>query len=172
MHGPYCAQQASHVWYSHRSCKLRPVSVQVWGLPGGWHCSAHAKTAGATLRAMHPARTPADLQQQVLPVCCCTPQFAAGCRPCCFCDLSLTASVLCRCGYVGEGHDVQIAVSPELIHPQITLYGVWVTSTGHMEDLLEQLVSEECCASLTGSPFAVRSTALGKASCDKRVSTC
>ena len=27
----------------------------------------------------------------------------------------------------------------EQIHPQITLYGAWVTSLGHMEDLLTQL---------------------------------
>ena len=37
-----------------------------------------------------------------------------------------------RCAFVGEGSDVQFDVSPLLIHPQITLYGSWVTSLGHM----------------------------------------
>ena len=45
----------------------------------------------------------------------------------------LSLGQFCRCGFVGEGNDVQFAVSPELIHPQITIYGVWVTSTGEPE---------------------------------------
>jgi threonine dehydrogenase-like Zn-dependent dehydrogenase len=40
---------------------------------------------------------------------------------------------------VGDGNDVQFDVSPFLIHPQITLYGSWVTLLGHMEDLVERL---------------------------------
>jgi threonine dehydrogenase-like Zn-dependent dehydrogenase len=44
-----------------------------------------------------------------------------------------------RCAFVGEGGSVQLDVSPMLIHPQITLYGSWVTSLGHMEDLIERL---------------------------------
>jgi threonine dehydrogenase-like Zn-dependent dehydrogenase len=44
-----------------------------------------------------------------------------------------------RCVFVGEGNDVQFDVSPLLIHPQITLYGSWVTSVPHMEELLERL---------------------------------
>jgi len=44
-----------------------------------------------------------------------------------------------RCVYVGEGNDVQFDVSPLLIHPQITLYGSWVTSLYHLEDLVEHL---------------------------------
>ena len=44
-----------------------------------------------------------------------------------------------RCAFVGEGNDVQFDVSPLLIHPQITLYGSWVTSLSHMEDLVERL---------------------------------
>jgi threonine dehydrogenase-like Zn-dependent dehydrogenase len=44
-----------------------------------------------------------------------------------------------RCAFVGEGNDVQFDVSPTLIHKQITLYGSWVTSLGHMEDLVERL---------------------------------
>ncbi|MBV9848598.1 MAG: zinc-binding dehydrogenase [Armatimonadetes bacterium] len=44
-----------------------------------------------------------------------------------------------RCAFVGEGGKVDFDVSPLLIHPQITLYGSWVTSTNHMEDLVERL---------------------------------
>ena len=44
-----------------------------------------------------------------------------------------------RCAYVGEGNDVHFDVSPFLIHPQITLYGSWVTSLGHMTELTERL---------------------------------
>lgn len=44
-----------------------------------------------------------------------------------------------RCVFVGEGGDVGFDVSPLLIHPQITLYGSWVTSLSHMEDLVERL---------------------------------
>jgi len=44
-----------------------------------------------------------------------------------------------RCGFVGEGNDVKFDVSPHLIHPQITLYGSWVTSLGHMAELTERL---------------------------------
>jgi threonine dehydrogenase-like Zn-dependent dehydrogenase len=44
-----------------------------------------------------------------------------------------------RCAFVGEGNDVHFDVSPELIHPQRTLYGSWVTSLGHMADLVERL---------------------------------
>jgi threonine dehydrogenase-like Zn-dependent dehydrogenase len=41
---------------------------------------------------------------------------------------------------VGEGGLVQFDVSQTIIHPQIAIYGSWVTSIGHMEDLLEKLV--------------------------------
>lgn len=44
-----------------------------------------------------------------------------------------------RCAFVGEGGDVQFDVSPMLIHPQITLYGSWVTSLQHMAELAERL---------------------------------
>jgi threonine dehydrogenase-like Zn-dependent dehydrogenase len=44
-----------------------------------------------------------------------------------------------RCGFVGEGGTVQFDVSPLLIHQQITLFGSWVTSLKHMEDLVEHL---------------------------------
>jgi threonine dehydrogenase-like Zn-dependent dehydrogenase len=44
-----------------------------------------------------------------------------------------------RCAFVGEGNDVRFDVSPTLIHPQITLYGSWVTSLGHMAQLTERL---------------------------------
>jgi len=44
-----------------------------------------------------------------------------------------------RCAFVGEGNDVRFAVSPDLIHPQITLFGSWVTSLSHMTELTERL---------------------------------
>lgn len=44
-----------------------------------------------------------------------------------------------RVAFVGEGGKVEFDVSPLLIHPQITLYGSWVTSLKHMGDLLERL---------------------------------
>jgi len=44
-----------------------------------------------------------------------------------------------RCAFVGEGGDVHFDVSPQLIHPQRTLYGSWVTSLAHMAELLERL---------------------------------
>jgi threonine dehydrogenase-like Zn-dependent dehydrogenase len=44
-----------------------------------------------------------------------------------------------RCAFVGEGGDVHFDVSPHLIHPQRTLYGSWVTSLGHMAELVERL---------------------------------
>jgi threonine dehydrogenase-like Zn-dependent dehydrogenase len=45
-----------------------------------------------------------------------------------------------RCAFVGEGGQITFEVSELLIHKQITLYGSWVTSLGHMEELLEHLV--------------------------------
>ena len=44
-----------------------------------------------------------------------------------------------RCVLVGEGGTIDFAVSDLLIHKQLTLYGSWVTSLKHMEDLLERL---------------------------------
>jgi threonine dehydrogenase-like Zn-dependent dehydrogenase len=44
-----------------------------------------------------------------------------------------------RCAFVGEGNDVKFDVSPYLIHPQITLFGSWVTSLIHMTELAERL---------------------------------
>ena len=44
-----------------------------------------------------------------------------------------------RCAYVGEGGTVEFDVYGLLIHKQITLYGSWVTSLKHLEDLLERL---------------------------------
>ena len=46
-----------------------------------------------------------------------------------------------RVAFVGEGNDVSFEPSRDLIHKQITLYGSWVTSLGHMEDLVEKLVA-------------------------------
>lgn len=45
-----------------------------------------------------------------------------------------------RSAMVGEGNNVDFDVSQTIIHPQITVYGSWVTSLGHMEDLVEKLV--------------------------------
>jgi threonine dehydrogenase-like Zn-dependent dehydrogenase len=45
-----------------------------------------------------------------------------------------------RCAFVGEGGQITFAVSELLIHQQITLHGSWVTSLGHMAELLERLV--------------------------------
>jgi threonine dehydrogenase-like Zn-dependent dehydrogenase len=44
-----------------------------------------------------------------------------------------------RCAFVGEGGTVSFEVSKYLIHKQITLYGSWVTSLQHMEQLVERL---------------------------------
>lgn len=44
-----------------------------------------------------------------------------------------------RCAFVGEGGSVEFDVSKLLIHKQITLYGSWVTSLRHLQDLLERL---------------------------------
>lgn len=44
-----------------------------------------------------------------------------------------------RCAYVGEGGTVDFEVSKYLIHKQITLYGSWVTSLKHLEELVERL---------------------------------
>lgn len=45
-----------------------------------------------------------------------------------------------RSAMVGEGSTVSFDVSQTIIHNQITVYGSWVTSLGHMEDLVEKLV--------------------------------
>lgn len=44
-----------------------------------------------------------------------------------------------RCAFVGEGGSVAFDVSPLLIHKQIALHGSWVTSVGHMQELLGNL---------------------------------
>ncbi len=45
-----------------------------------------------------------------------------------------------RCAMVGEGNRVDFDVSQTIIHPQITIYGSWVTSIWRMEELVEKLV--------------------------------
>ena len=45
-----------------------------------------------------------------------------------------------RICFIGEGHDVAFEPSPDLLHPQKTIYGSWVTSIWKMEDLVERLV--------------------------------
>ena len=44
-----------------------------------------------------------------------------------------------RCAYVGEGGAVSFEVSKYLIHKQITLFGSWVTSLKHLEELVERI---------------------------------
>lgn len=45
-----------------------------------------------------------------------------------------------RVAFVGEGGNVDIDVSPLLIHKQVSVHGSWVTSLGHMAELLDRLV--------------------------------
>ena len=45
-----------------------------------------------------------------------------------------------RCVLIGEGNRLEIDASPVLIHRQLTVMGSWVTSIGHMEELVEHLV--------------------------------
>jgi threonine dehydrogenase-like Zn-dependent dehydrogenase len=42
--------------------------------------------------------------------------------------------------FVGEGGSVTFDASPLLIHRQLTLHGSWVTTLGHMQELLDRLV--------------------------------
>ncbi|MEA2518029.1 MAG: hypothetical protein QOF49_109 [Chloroflexota bacterium] len=44
-----------------------------------------------------------------------------------------------RCAFVGEGGTLTFEPSPALIHRQVTLVGSWVTSLGHMAELLDRL---------------------------------
>jgi threonine dehydrogenase-like Zn-dependent dehydrogenase len=45
-----------------------------------------------------------------------------------------------KIAFVGEGGQVNFNPSPDIIHPQKTIYGSWVTSIWLMEDLVEYLV--------------------------------
>jgi threonine dehydrogenase-like Zn-dependent dehydrogenase len=45
-----------------------------------------------------------------------------------------------RCALVGEGSRLEVDASPAIIHRQLTVHGSWVTSIGHMEELVELLV--------------------------------
>lgn len=44
-----------------------------------------------------------------------------------------------RCVFIGEGGTVEFEPSPTIIHNQITIYGSWVTSVPHLEDLVERI---------------------------------
>ena len=46
-----------------------------------------------------------------------------------------------RLAFVGEGGDLTVDVSAQIIHKQLTLIGSWVTSLGHMTDLTERLAA-------------------------------
>jgi threonine dehydrogenase-like Zn-dependent dehydrogenase len=48
-----------------------------------------------------------------------------------------------RCVFVGEGGRLELDVSAEVIHRQLTLLGSWVTSTVRMVELLERLAAWE-----------------------------
>jgi threonine dehydrogenase-like Zn-dependent dehydrogenase len=45
-----------------------------------------------------------------------------------------------KIAFVGEGNSVSFNPSPDIIHPQKSIYGSWVTSIWLMEDLVEYLV--------------------------------
>ena len=45
-----------------------------------------------------------------------------------------------KIAFIGEGGTVNFNPSPDIIHPQKTIYGSWVTSIWLMEDLVEHLV--------------------------------
>jgi threonine dehydrogenase-like Zn-dependent dehydrogenase len=45
-----------------------------------------------------------------------------------------------KIAFVGEGGEVHFNPSPDIIHPQKTIYGSWVTSIWLMENLVEELV--------------------------------
>jgi threonine dehydrogenase-like Zn-dependent dehydrogenase len=45
-----------------------------------------------------------------------------------------------RVVFVGEGGLVMFEPSKDIIHKQITIYGSWVTSLPHLEDLVEKLI--------------------------------
>jgi len=70
-----------------------------------------------------------------------------GCETSIECSAAASARLLAlqgtrdwgRCAYVGEGGAVSFEVSKYLIHKQITLYGSWVTSLKHLEELVERL---------------------------------
>ncbi len=44
-----------------------------------------------------------------------------------------------RCAFVGEGGEVTLDVSQQLIHRQVSVHGSWVTSVPHMAELLARL---------------------------------
>lgn len=74
-----------------------------------------------------------------------------GCEVSIDCSGSSAARVLAleatrrwgRCVLVGEGNRLEIDVSEQLIHPQRTVIGSWVTSLPRMQELTEQLVRWE-----------------------------
>jgi threonine dehydrogenase-like Zn-dependent dehydrogenase len=45
-----------------------------------------------------------------------------------------------KIAFVGEGGEVHFNPSPDIIHPQKSIYGSWVTSIWLMENLVEELV--------------------------------
>jgi threonine dehydrogenase-like Zn-dependent dehydrogenase len=45
-----------------------------------------------------------------------------------------------RFAFVGEGNSVSFEPSRDVMHKQLTLFGCWVTTVAHMEDLVERVV--------------------------------
>jgi threonine dehydrogenase-like Zn-dependent dehydrogenase len=45
-----------------------------------------------------------------------------------------------KIAFIGEGGEVHFNPSPDVIHPEKTIYGSWVTSIWRMENLVEELV--------------------------------
>ena len=50
------------------------------------------------------------------------------------------ASKWSRIVFIGEGGELQLQPSPDMIHEQKTIFGSWVTSIWRMEELVERLV--------------------------------
>ncbi|MDR1399554.1 MAG: hypothetical protein LBJ41_06520 [Treponema sp.] len=47
---------------------------------------------------------------------------------------------LSKIAFVGEGGTIHFNPSPDIIHPQKSIYGSWVTSIWLMENLVEGLL--------------------------------
>ena len=83
-----------------------------------------------------------------------------------------------RCVFVGEGGTVSFEPSRDIIHKQITIYGSWVTSVPHLEDLVEKLTRWKMHPDVTVTdtfPLAKAAEAyalMDQGKCGKVVITC
>ena len=108
----------------------------------GSDISQARRTAALELGLVHHAVPPEGLDERVAHV------TGAGCEVAVDCSGNAQARHAAlrntrawgRCVFLGEGGSVEFAVSDLLIHKQITLYGSWVTSVLHTEELLANLV--------------------------------